>query len=482
MANFLNSLMSGAAGLLDTVKKNAATSKQVLPTDVAAGKTGIVTRPVAGGGLSYPGEVFIDKPAQGTDFAAMTGNNPTMNNTPGNQNILGMSDLYKTTTNNNTSNTTNNSSNSTTYTGERDDQGNPIQTSDPYKSTSSSGLEDTQARIQKSIDAMRAKIIARQQELEQTARTGSAQNQSTIRGNLGRVFGANSDTSEASPVVTENNRLTTSLGQIGRQASQDLADADISGLNALEKALNDEKVAQNTARQTAFENAIAEAGLTGLYNGKETVAGQSAKLKQAMDEAGLTGMYNGGLTQDAIKKLAEITGYFGGEPTLDRTKANLTNEQKMLNDKLDFLASTTNNQNTNATKITTTNLNNASDVAQLQDRIRSNELIANNANSSREAIAAASNENKILTTNLNNQARVSLLQKRIDSGTATPGDKEEIALYKAIGALQNTIADNAAPTYHTDSFGRSVLNEPKDNTGLQATLESLQAMLDKKKT
>lgn len=59
-------------------------------------------------------------------------------------------------------------------------------------------------------------------------------------------------------------------------------------------------------QQAALANSMSEAGLTGTYNGQQTVAAQQAALQNALNEASTTGTYNGQDTL-AAQQLAATT-------------------------------------------------------------------------------------------------------------------------------------------------------------------------------
>ena len=113
---------------------------------------------------------------------------------------------------------------------------------------------------------------------------------------------------------------------------------------------------EQAAKQADLEKALAEAGLTGMYNGQQTLAGQQFAadqayrdkqlamaqqefdLNKALSEAGLTGMYNGQQTLEAQKMAADqayreqqaalekalaeagLTGMYNGQQTLEAQK------------------------------------------------------------------------------------------------------------------------------------------------------------------
>jgi len=66
--------------------------------------------------------------------------------------------------------------------------------------------------------------------------------------------------------------------------------------------------ADNAYRKQTFDyqKGYDEAGLTGTYNGQQTLAAQQAALQKALSEAALTGTYNGQQTQSAQQLAASI--------------------------------------------------------------------------------------------------------------------------------------------------------------------------------
>ena len=113
---------------------------------------------------------------------------------------------------------------------------------------------------------------------------------------------------------------------------------------------------EQAAKQADLEKALAEAGLTGVYNGQQTLAAQQFAadqayrdkqlamaqqefdLNKALSEAGLTGVYNGQQTLEAQKMAADqayrdqqaalekalaeagLTGMYNGQQTLEAQK------------------------------------------------------------------------------------------------------------------------------------------------------------------
>lgn len=378
---------------------------------------------------------------------------------------------------------------------------NPInQMPTPVQDT---GTKDTSA-MDAQIKSMSDAIAARYDDMMAQARQVSGMNQSNIRGNIGRVFGANADTSEVAPMTTENAALEANLKSLGIAKNQDMQNLSMTALNNAQNQQNIENQARQAAQQQAFDNlvtqagltgqfnggltqaaqqnqflrAIQEAGLTGQYNGNQTLDAQQIAFNKAIQEAGLTGMYNGGLTQGAMQNVADMTGYFNGMPTLKRDQANLTNQQKTLNDYLDYISSTTNNQNTNATKLTNTglqntgkidlaNINNAADLEQLLKSLVSKENIASGNNASRETIASQ-----------NNAAKVSLLEQRLASGTGSANDGK---IYTQIAQIQKQKDAEYNATFKIDpATGKPVQIREFDPSVYDKQIANLIALSEKK--
>ena len=67
--------------------------------------------------------------------------------------------------------------------------------------------------------------------------------------------------------------------------------------------------------------ALAEAGLTGTYQGQQTLAVIQQKFNQAVAEAGLTGTYNGAPTMEAVNQQNQTAlGLMGLQAQLWATK------------------------------------------------------------------------------------------------------------------------------------------------------------------
>lgn len=371
----------------------------------------------------------------------------------------------------------------------------------------SSPLSDLDSRIKAMGDA----ISRRYEEMGNTARQVSGMNQSSIKGNLGRVFGANADTSEAAPVITENSNLLSRLREIDTAKNEALSNLDMGALDRMQAEQARLQQAQASQRQQEFNNAIAQAQLTGSYNGRSTMEAQNNALQRALQEAGVTGMYNGNQTiqgmnalsgiqsqalqdalakagitgmydnnptLDALTKMSGVTGYFNGAPTLQRDQLDMGNQQKKLNDLMDYLASTSNNQNTNQTKITTTGMtgtnrldlagvNNAADLAQLLESLKS-----------KESIASSNNLNRYDIASMNNDAKLSLLEQRLASGKGTVND----------GKIYSQIIDAEAKrdalynaTFKIDpATGKSVQIRPFDSTEYDNQIANLISLSEKK--
>lgn len=378
--------------------------------------------------------------------------------------------------------------------------------SNPGQPSGSSATSDMDRRIAELQDA----ISARYDDMMWQAKEVSRMNQSSITGNLGRVFGANADTSEAAPVLTENGRLNTNLQSLATARNQALSELSFTALNKAQEQQRYEQQARSQEQQQAFNNLIAQAGLTGSYNGQQTLEGrqqgmneeqqkfmraiqeagltgqyngsqtldaQQIAFQKALQEAGLTGMYNGGLTQDAISNMAGLTGYFNGQPTLQRETANLTNQQKTLNDYLDYIASTTNNQNTNQTKLTNTglvnsgkidlaNINNQADLEQLLKTLLSKETVAGMNNTSKESIASQ-----------NNQTKLDLLTQRLASGQGSASDTK---LADAIATIQAKKDAAIKGSYISDGLGGVVQSYKPDTSIYDSQIANLLAQGEKK--
>ena len=376
------------------------------------------------------------------------------------------------------------------------------------------GQDTSKTTMDSQIKTMQDAIAARYDDMMNQARQVSGMNQSTIRGNLGRVFGANADTSEASPIITENGRLNANLQSLGTAKNQALSELSMNALYKAQEQANIENQAKQAAQQQAFNNmvtqsqltgmfnggltqdaqqnefmrAIQEAGLTGQYKGGQTMSAQEQALSKAIQEAGLTGMYNGGLTQGAMQNIAGMTGYFNGQPTLQRENTNLTNQQKQLNDYLDYIASTTNNQNTNATKLTNTgllntgkldlaNVNNQADLEQLLKSLLSRETIASGNNASRETVAGMNNSSRESIASQNNASKFSLLEQKLASGTASGADAKIYAqVLKALDSKAKAEAGSKMP----DGFG-GVTNKYNFNPSeFDTQIANLLSLVEKK--
>ena len=75
-------------------------------------------------------------------------------------------------------------------------------------------------------------------------------------------------------------------------------------------------------------------GLTGMYNGQKTLAGQSFDLNKSAQDAQFTGKYNGTPTMDYTQMMAALTGKYNGKDTYqaqqDAFNNNLATQQLAL--------------------------------------------------------------------------------------------------------------------------------------------------------
>lgn len=312
------------------------------------------------------------------------------------------------------------------------------QMTSPGMDNSSSSTGSLEKAIKDMQDAIRAQYEQRRGQAQRV----SDMNQSAIKGNLGRLFGGNADSSETAPVVNENSALRGELDRLSASEGQDLANLNMDALDKLQTQLNTERQFKSTDQQNAFNRAIQEAGITGMYGGQQTMEGkqlasseEQQKFMRALEEAGITGMYNGAPTESSLKDFAGITGYFNGAPTLGRENANLTNQQKKLNDYLDYIASTSNNQNSNNTKITTTgmtndnkvnvaNINNTADLEQLLKKL-----------TSQEGIASMNNETKLKQLTINQQKADAYTSRMQALNSGNSGSSNSLKESQALTAL-----------------------------------------------
>lgn len=76
------------------------------------------------------------------------------------------------------------------------------------------------------------------------------------------------------------------------------------------------------AKQQQFDQAIQAAGLTGVYNGQPTLAGQA-------QQAALTGMFNGQPTPAYQQEQAQLSGMFNGQPTEAAREFNVNTQSDL---------------------------------------------------------------------------------------------------------------------------------------------------------
>lgn len=345
-------------------------------------------------------------------------------------------------------------------------------------------LDDLNARIKTLQDA----INQRYEGMKTQATTVSNLNKSNITGNLGRVFGNNFDTSEAAPITAENKALEQRLREIDTARSEALANNDMAALDKIQAEQTRIQSTQAAQRQQDFNNAIAqasltgnyggartldaqnqdlqkalqEAGLLGMYNGTPTLQAmstmsgvQTQALQRALDEAGVTGMYNGNPTLNALNSTSGITGYYGGQPTLARDQLNLGTQNKQINDILDYMSSTQNNLNTNSTKMSLADINNQADLDQLLKKL-----------SSQEGIAGMNNQTKLQQIAINQQKADAYTKKM--SEISTKKDSTSLSQAKALDALIKMRNANAESLLYgkDEQFTPAVIQSLEETAGL----------------
>ena len=346
-------LLSTASNLFNTVKKNispylnAPTQPKAspvfgvpnpnisLPKDIVSGQNPVFTR-TENGQVSYPGEVFDSRPLNGSGGKlggpGVVGNiSPTMPSIPSSGIIPGKPFISG-----------NPPSEVGSYPGGNNSGGGLTGLEAPKYQLPDMAAE--QKRIEDGIAEMQKVIMARQAQLEAGAQESSDMNQSTIRGNLGRVFGNNFDTSEASPVTAEQNRLGKEKADISKWAQQALSDNSMKGLEQLTNALSQGRTDYNQAQNMGFQNVLAQAGLTGAIGDKTVLPGLEylSKDKQQEFMNGITsGQFSSDMLQRAFDNLlasnkekstndqnaidnllryGQLTGNVGGRPTLDMSQ------------------------------------------------------------------------------------------------------------------------------------------------------------------
>jgi len=204
-----------------------------------------------------------------------------------------------------------------------DDQGRPIQTRqaqmDAFNQalaeaglTGQYGEAETLAGLQ-SAEALRASRL--QRGLAEAGVTGIYGREETQQARDARI---RRDLAERGMTQDE---LTARL-------QRDLAEADVTGVMGYDD--QGRPIQTRQAEMDAFNQTLAEAGLTGRYDGAETLAGrqsaealQASRLQRALAEADVTGVYDRRETrqaeQDAFNRAlaaAGLTGDFRGDDTL----------------------------------------------------------------------------------------------------------------------------------------------------------------------
>lgn len=387
--------------------------------------------------------------------------------------------------------------------------GAPVNTSTTLDTASQSQVSPTTQQnsttmnMDAQIKSMQDAIEARYNDMMNQAKEVSRMNQSNIKGNIGRVFGANADTSEVAPATTENSRLNANLTSLGTAKNQALADLSMNALEKAQAQANIENQAKQAAQQQAFNNmvtqsqltgmfnggltqdaqqnefmrAIQEAGLTGQYKGGQTMSAQEQALSKAIQEAGLTGMYNGGLTQGAMQNIAGMTGYFNGQPTLGRDQMDLANQQKKMNDLMDYLSSIANNERNNETKYGVAGINNKSKEGIAAGNNESRETIASGNNASRETVAGMNNSSRESIASQNNASKFSLLEQKMASGTASGSDAK---VYTEVARIQKDKDAARAASMTSDGFGGTTSKYAFDPAPYDAQIQNLLSLVEKK--
>ncbi len=116
-------------------------------------------------------------------------------------------------------------------------------------------------------------------------------------------------------------RYKAALAQQANENQAHIANLLSQGQVSLQDALNQARAFQqsnqswaeqraNSLKQQALENSMAEAGLTGLYQGNPTLAAKQQALENSMAEAGLTGLYQGKPTLPGLISQGQLTGAY----------------------------------------------------------------------------------------------------------------------------------------------------------------------------
>src|SRR6266498_345642 len=99
----------------------------------------------------------------------------------------------------------------------------------------------------------------------------------------------------------------------------------------------DVKKFDESVRQYNSNLSLAQAGLTGTYNGEDTLASKQQKFQQTLDAAGLTGIYNGqqtlaGRASELAGQLqqATLSGRYNGAPTESARQFNVGAQNQAL--------------------------------------------------------------------------------------------------------------------------------------------------------
>lgn len=207
---------------------------------------------------------------------------------------------------------------------------------------------EVQNELQKQIDAYNAQLARAQQANASAVNSNNAylqeqisnfqkqkavtDNQSQMLANRrGGFYSGGLDYQLGQNASSFNEQTGALQRDVGRQ------NADINNRNALmaEEIAKQIQLQQQQApdliRQRVqqqldklYDRSVTEAGLTGKFNGQNTMDLNNLLFNQGVTQAGLTGMYNGAPTLDALNasrqfglQEAGLTGMFNGKPTLD---------------------------------------------------------------------------------------------------------------------------------------------------------------------
>lgn len=175
----------------------------------------------------------------------------------------------------------------------------------------------------------------------------SLANSGEISGGQGRQDLLNLQNAYASRLNELNSQQQAQVDSLSRAIADARSQGDLQAAmlaaqydaQAAELGLNDRYRYEDNLyrdRQTAFQNALAEAGITGKYNGQDTLAMQQYLTDKALAEGQLTGYYGGQntLARDQYNQSvidsdrnfalneAGVTGTYNGQDTLAKQQAD----------------------------------------------------------------------------------------------------------------------------------------------------------------